>query len=182
MKKLAVLMITAILIGGLTGCGKEAQVSEPEAEIIEEAMELTETLYMGDNSWSVIYDEQFFNLNEITQGKDIELVYSGECNGAAYVELMEVPDKDAKTLIKEMQSEYESTSEVYDIKDETKTGYVFYVPGLVADEPNGNDRYTSVEVLSLKDGSLVVTTSQLVDESTEVSDRISDVICSIEIN
>lgn len=184
MKRLTVLMITATMtattVFGLTGCGKAAQINESEMTIIEDSSELTNTMYMGENGWSVIYDELFFNLNELTQGKDIELIYSDECNGSAYVELMEVSGRDAKTVIDEMQSEYESTSEIFDVKDETKTGFVFYVPGLLVDESEGDDRYTSVEVLDLKDGCLVVTASQLLDESMQVSDRISDVICSIE--
>ena len=113
-------------------------------------------------------------------GKDIELIYKEETNGSAYVELSQVEDKKSKDLIEEKRAEYEKTSQIYEVNDEKKSGYVFYVPDITATASEGNDRYTSVEVLDIKDGALVITASQaLADEDAvvdKVADRIADVI------
>ena len=138
-------------------------------------------MYMGNNGWNVTYDEQFFDMNEHEKGQDIELIYKGKCSGTAYVEIAEIEGKTAKELIDEKKSEYESTSEIYDGGRGGKAGYVFYVPDITPNEKTGNDRYGSVEIIDMNDGALIITASQMVDEETEVSDRISDIINSIEI-
>lgn len=172
MKRILYLLVSTMLVFSFTGCSKVANMDD----LIEESV-----LYKGDDGWSFTYDKQFFDMNELINGKNIELIYKGDCKGSAYIELTEVSNKSAKDLIKEKQKEYASTSDVYEVKSDGKSGYVFYVPGITADKSDGNDRYTSVEVLSLKNGSLVITSSQMLDDEMEVSDRIADIINSVEI-
>lgn len=172
MKKIVYLLFAIALIFSFTGCNKTVTNSDSSEESL---------LYKGNKGWKIAYDKQFFDINEISQGKNIELNYKGDCKGSAYIELAEVDNKSAKDLIKEKQKEYASTSDVYEVKNDGKSGYVFYVPGITVDKSDGNDRYTSVEVLSLKNGSLVITSSQMLDDEMEVSDRIADIINSVEI-
>lgn len=172
MKKIVYLLFAIALIFSFTGCNKTVTNSDSS----EESM-----LYKGNKGWKIAYDKQFFDINEISQGKNIELNYKGDCKGSAYIEFTEVDNKSAKDLIKEKKKEYASTSDLYEVKSDGKSGYVFYVPGITADKSDGNDRYTSVEVLSLKNGSLVITSSQMLDDEMEVSDRIADIINSVEI-
>lgn len=179
MKKLVYLLAITTVVLSFAGCNKDTK-NESESVTFEDSSDISETMYMGDNGWNVTYDEQFFDMNEIKKGQAIELIYKGECSGSAYVELNMVKGKSAKELIEEKKSEYESTSEMYEAGRENESGYVFYVPDIVPAENEGNDRYTSVEVLDIKDGALVITTSQMMDEKMEVSDRLSDIINSIE--
>lgn len=182
MKRLAVLMLTGMMALNIVGCAKAEIGSENQHQ---QSADISNTLYMGDKGWSVMYDEAFFNMNELEAGKDIELIYKEETNGSAYVELSQVEDKKSKDLIEEKRAEYEKTSQIYEVNDEKKSGYVFYVPDITATSSKGNDRYTSVEVLDIKDGALVITASQaLADEDAvvdKVADRIADVINSIEL-
>lgn len=179
MKKLAYLLFIATVTLNLSGCKVTDEIKLVQ---YEDSSNITETMYMGNNGWNVTYDEQFFDINELTKGQDIELIYNGKCRGTAYVEIAEVEDKTAKELIDEKKSEYESTSELYDAGKEDKSGYVFYVPDINVSEKDGNDRYTSVEVIDVRDGALVITTSQMMNDEMEISDRISDIINSIEID
>ena len=172
MKRIVYLLFVIVLIFSFTGCNKAVNRDDSNSESL---------LYNGESGWSITYDRQFFDMNERTHGKNIELNYKGDCKGSAYIEFTEVESKSAKDLIKEKQKEYASTSDVYEVKSDGKSGYVFYVPGITADKSDGNDRYTSVEVLSLKNGSLVITSSQMLDDEMEVSDRIADIINSVEI-
>ena len=183
MKRLAVLMLAGMIALNVVGCAKTAQAGQENKH--QQSADISTTLYMGDKGWNVTYDEAFFDMNELEAGKDIELIYKEETKGSAYVELAQVEDKKAKDLIEEKKAEYEKTSKIYEINDENKSGYVFYVPDITATASEGNDRYTSVEVLDIKDGALVITASQaLADEDAVVdivADRIADVINSIEL-
>ena len=179
MKKLVYLLITAAAIFGFSGCKATEEIKSVN---YDDSSDITETMYMGDNGWSVSYYEQFFNMNELIKGQDIELIYKGKCKGSAYVEIAEVKGKTAKDLIEEKKAEYESTSEIYDGGRVGKAGYVFYVPDITPNEKIGNDRYGSVEIIDMNDGALIITASQIIDDETEVSDRISDIINSIEFD
>lgn len=182
MKRLAVIMLAGMMAFSMAGCAKAQAGQENQHQFSDD---ISETLYMGDKGWSVEYNEIFFDMNEIEAGKDIELVYKEETNGSAYIELAEVADKNAQDLIEEKKAEYEKTSQIYEINDENKSGYVFYVPDITVTDSEGNDRYTSVEVLDIKDGALVITASQtLADEDAvidKISDAMADVINSIEL-
>ena len=179
MKKLAYLLFIAAVTLNLSGC---KATDETKSVQYEDSSNITETMYMGNNGWNVTYDEQFFDINELTKGQDIELIYKGKCRGTAYIEIAEIEGKTAKELIDEKKSEYESTSEIYDAGKENRSGYVFYVPDIVVNEKDGNDRYTSVRTVDLNGGVLVITESQMMDDEMEVSDRIADIINSIEID
>lgn len=180
LKRLILLWIAAAAIICMTGCSEAEKNSEREPD--ESTEEQTDTVYRGNKGWSIAYDESAFAIQELEKGRSIELIYTGDCKGSAYVELVEIADKSAEELIKEKQSEYEKTSEVYEVKNKDKPGYVFYVPGIVPDKKDGNDRYTSVEVIPLEAGSLIITASQMMDEEYMISDKIADVINSIEIS
>ena len=182
MKRLVVLMVVGMMAFSVVGCTKTEAGQDNQHQ---QSADISTTLYMGDRGWNVTYDEKFFDMNELEAGKDIELIYKEEANGSAYVELAEVAERQAKDLIEEKKAEYEKTSQIYDVNDENKSGYVFYVPDITAIASEGNDRYTSVEVLDIEGGSLVITASQaLTDDDAvvdRVADRIADVINSIEI-
>ena len=179
MKKIIYLLVMTAVVFNFGGCGKATV--ETETVRFEDSSDLTTTMYMGEDGWSVIYDEQFFEMNEITKGQDIELIYTDECKGSTYVELNEVNGKSAKELIDEKKQEYDNTSDIYEIQQDNTSGYVFYVPYIAPSQTSGNERYTSVEVFELKDGALVVTASQMLREEMKVSDRIADVVNSVEI-
>lgn len=183
MKKLTYILVITATILVFTGCNKETAATSNKVEPVtyEDSSEISETIYTGNNGWNVTYDEHFFNLNELIEGKDIELIYKGKCKGTAYVELAEAKGRTAKELIEEKKAEYESTSEVYDAGKENRSGYVFYVPDIAPSTNSGNDRYTSVEVIDINDGALIITASQQMDEEMEVSDRIADIFNSIEL-
>lgn len=177
MKKLVYLLLVIVVISNLSGCiGKD----EVESIQYEDSSDILETIYEGNNGWNVSYYEQFFDMNELSKGQNIELIYKGKCKGSAYVEIAEVKGKTAKELIEENKSEYESTSDVYDIGKD-RSGYVFYVPDIVSNNEKADDRSTTVEIIDLNDAALVITASQMTDDEMEVSDRISDIFNSIEI-
>lgn len=178
MKKLVYLLLIAATVSTISGCKETAGIKSVQ---YDDPSDINEITYTADNGWRVSYYEQFFDMNELAKGQEIELIYKGKCNGTAYVEIAEEKGKTVKDLIEEKKSEYESTSEIYDAGRGDRPGYVFYVPDIVLSEKIGNDRYTSVEIIDLTDGVLIITASQMVDEETEVSDRISDIINSIEI-
>lgn len=179
MKKLVCMFVMTATIFHLSGCSKTADTAEPIQ--YEDSTEITTAMYMGNSGWSVTYDEPFFDMNELVKGQDIELIYKGKCKGTAYVEITEVPGKTAKELIDEKKLEYENTSKIYEAGRSKASGYSFCVPDIVPSKKTENDRYTSVEVVNLKDGALVITASQMMDDEIEVSDRTADIINSIEI-
>ena len=178
MKKLAYLLFIAAVTLNLSGC---KATDETKSVQYEDSSNISETMYMGNNGWNVTYDEQFFDMNELTKGQNIELIYKGKCKGSAYVEITEVKDKTAKELVDEKKSEFESTSEVYDAGKDNKSGYVFYVPDIIPGKETADERNTTVEIIDLNDGALIITASQMLNDEMEVSDRISDIFNSIEI-
>ena len=179
MKKIIYMAIVLMALSNLIGCRKKVSGSErfPEDDLTNQST----VQYIGDSGWSVEYDEQSFSMNEISKGKDIELNYTGKCKGSTYVGIVEIQGRTAKEIIKEKQAEFDKTSEIYEVKNDSKTGYVFYAPGIGNDARDGNGRFTSVEVITLKDGVLVITASQMTDDEMKVSDNIADIINSIEI-